>query len=93
MKLLLYSFVILFLTSCSNEQKFSCGTEGLILTNNKATLGFYSLQFCEKNGTINMYSTNCKKEATGTSEIFFDTVSYHLRESGTNKVIQCKKLN
>ena len=94
MKQLLYSLVLFVLTACSNnEQKFVCGNEGLIITKDSATIAFWKYQFCGTQGTVNMYSTDCKKGAVGTSELYFDTVSFTVRNSGSNKYVQCKKIN
>ena len=94
MKLFLYSLVLFVLTACSNnEQRFACENEGLILTKDTATIAFWKYQFCETQGTVNMYSTNCKKGSIGTSEIYFDTVALTVRNSGSNKYVQCKKIN
>ena len=94
MKLFLYSLVLFVLTACSiNEQKFVCGNEGLIITKDSATIAFWKYQFCGTQGTVNMYSTDCKQGAVGTSELYFDTVSLTVRNSGSNKYVQCKKIN
>ncbi len=89
MKPLLYSFIILFLASCSSEQRFSCDGEGFIISGNKATLGIVdNLKLCRNQGTVNYYSMDCKS-----SFFIFDTVSHQLRESIDGKSTQCKKLN
>jgi hypothetical protein len=95
MKLLLYSLVLFVLTACSSEeQRFVCGSEGFIIKNNSATLGLLSnLKFCSKEGTVHIYSSDCNKGALGTVDLFFDTVSLNVRESGNNLSIQCKRVN
>lgn len=94
MKLFLYPLVLFVLTACSiNEQKFVCGNEGLIITKDTATIAFWKYQFCGTQGTLNMYSTDCKKGTVGTSELYFDTVALTVRNSGSNKYVQCKKIN
>ena len=94
MKLFLYSFILLFLTGCSiNEQKFVCGNEGLIITKDSATIAFWKYQFCGTQGTLNMYSTDCKQGTVGTSELYFDTVALTVRNSGSTQYVQCKRVN
>ena len=94
-KLLLCSFIIFLLSACSSEeQRFVCGSEGFIIKNNSATLGLLSnLKFCSKEGTVHIYSSDCNKGALGTVDLFFDTVSLNLRESGNILSKQCKKVN
>ena len=94
MKLFFYPLVLFVLTACSiNEQKFVCGNEGLIITKDSATIAFWKYQFCGTQGTLNMYSTDCKQGAVGTSELYFDTVALTVRNSGSNKYVQCKRVN
>ena len=94
MKLLLYSLVLVVLTACStNEQKFVCGNEGLIITKDSATIAFWKYQFCGTQGTLNMYSTDCKQGTVGTSELYFDTVALTVRNSGSTQYVQCKRVN
>lgn len=94
MKLFLYSFIVLSLTGCLNgEERYVCENEGLILTKETATIAFWKYNFCGTQGTVNLYSTDCKKGSIGTSELFFDTVALTVRNSGSNKYVQCKKVN
>ena len=85
MKLFLYSFILLSLTGClDSEKRFTCqskfgsSNEGLIIKNNKANLGSISdMKFCEKQGTVSFYSSDCNNSKKYTS-IRFDIVSYDL---------------
>ena len=109
MKLFFTSLVLFVLTACSNnEQRFVCAlennkdrTEGLIIKNNVATLGFYSdMKFCDKSGTNNIYATECgKTKVEAYYNIFFDTISYTVnlavksKDSYNTYWYQCKKVN
>jgi hypothetical protein len=93
MKLLIYSSVIFLLSACSSEQRYVCGNEGFIIKNSSATLGqIDNLKYCGKDGTVVTFSSDCKT-TVGTVDIFFDTVSLNLRESGNFLSKQCKKVN
>ena len=92
MKLLLYSFIIILLSACSNEEQiFVCENEGLIITKDSATIAYLKYNFCGTQGTVNLYSTDCKRVVT--SEIYFDTVAQSVRNSGSNKYVKCKRVN
>lgn len=101
--LILLSSILL---SCSNsEQRFTCSSQnfndGLIIKNNVANLSLYSdMKYCDKQGTINIYSSKCK--SSNSSEyyaLFFDTVSYEAEITVKSKdnynvyTYQCKKVN
>ena len=83
MKLILYSLVLFVLTACSNEeQRFVCvnekltTSEGLIIKNNEATLGYLSnMKLCESSGTKDIYSTDCSARNKYLTFIF-DKVTY-----------------
>jgi hypothetical protein len=105
MKLFLNLLIVLFLTGCSdNEQRFTCSNQyfndGLIIKNNIANLGLYSnMNYCDKQGTINIYSSECKSQKLEYYNLFFDTVSYQAeinmksKDSYNSYSYQCKKLN
>ena len=97
MKQLLYSLVLFVLTACSNnEQRFVCEEYGLILTKDKAVFSDNdNLEFCNKTGTVNLYSTNCKVyETSGLGKsLSFDTVAKTVRMNTFNGSLQCKKVN
>ena len=92
----IYAFVILLLTACSSEeQRFVCEEYGLILTKDKAIFSDNeNLEFCNKTGTVNLYSTNCKVyEVSGLGKtLSFDTVAKTVRMNTFNGSLQCKKL-
>ena len=83
MKLSLYLLVLVVLTACSNEeQRFVCvnekltTSEGLIIKNNEATLGYLSnMKLCESSGTKDIYSTDCSTRNKYLTFIF-DKVTY-----------------
>lgn len=92
-KIFLCSTTFFLLSSCSSEQRFVCGNEGLVIKNNSATLGVMNnLKLCSKEGTVSIYSNDCSKDAKSPFVIFFDTVSLNLRESGNFLSTQCKKI-
>jgi hypothetical protein len=95
MKLLIYSSVIFLLSACSSEQRYVCEEYGLILTKDKAIFSDNeNLEFCNKTGTVNLYSTNCKVyEVSGLGKtLSFDTVAKTVRMNTFNGSLQCKKL-
>jgi len=95
MKLLIYSSVIFVLSACSSEQRYVCEEYGLILTKDKAIFSDNeNLEFCNKTGTVNLYSTNCKVyEVSGLGKtLSFDTVAKTVRMNTFNGSLQCKKL-
>lgn len=97
MKLFLYSFILLLLTGCSNgEERYVCEKYGLILTKDKAIFSDNdNLEFCNKTGTVNLYSTNCKVyETSGLGKsLSFDAVAKTVRMNTFNGSLQCKKVN
>jgi hypothetical protein len=105
MKLFLYSFILFLLTGCSNgEERFTCSNQyfndGLIIKNNIANFGLYSnMNYCDKQGTINIYSSECKSQKSEYYNLFFDTVSYQAninvksKDSYNSYSYQCMKLN
>ncbi len=99
--LLLVSLFPLILFGCSNsEQRFVCGSDGLIITKNRAKYHMLDLEFCRKEGTVNIYAGNCKileniqnsKQGDYYDYLYFDTVAQSiLINAFTSK--QCKKIN
>ena len=85
MKLLFYSFIIFFLSACSNEeQRFVCvnerltTSEGLIIKNDELSFGLISrMKLCNKVGTKNIYKEDCSTKEKYVS-FTFDIVSYDL---------------